>query len=54
MARTREWSGRDCAVMRFDAVGVGVAGYFTEVYVNGDLARRPIVDSAARRRWWGR
>lgn len=50
----REWSGRDCAVLRFDAPGVGVAGYFTEVYVNGDLARRPAVDSAARRRWWGR
>jgi SAM-dependent methyltransferase len=51
----RQWSGRDCAVLRFDAPGVGVAGYFTEVYVNGDLARRaPDADSAPRRRWWAR
>lgn len=53
LACARQWSGRDCAVLRFDAPGVGVAGYFTEVYVNGDLARRaPYASLAPRRRWW--
>ncbi len=53
LSRVREWSRRDCAVMRFDAPGVGVAGYFTEVYVNGDLARRHLVVDSPRR-WWRR
>lgn len=52
MSCVREWSGRDCAVMRFDAPGIGVGGYFTEVYVNGSLVRRSSV--AAPRRRWGR
>lgn len=38
----RQWSGRDCMVWKFDAPGVGVAGYFTEVYVNGELASRVV------------
>lgn len=55
LSLARKWSGRDCAVMRFDAPGVGVAGYFTEVYVNGSLrSRPPSAESTNRRRWWGR
>ena len=55
MGQVRQWSGRDCTVLRFDAPGIGVAGYFTEVYVNGDLVRRPVVAApAVSRRWWGR
>lgn len=48
----REWSGSDCTVMRFDAPGMGVAGYFTEVYVNGDLVRRAADAPVASGRWW--
>lgn len=52
----REWSGHDCTVMRFDAPGMGVAGYFTEVYVCGDLRPRGEGSGsrAVSRRWWGR
>lgn len=53
MSCVREWSGRDCAVLRFDAPGIGVAGYFTDVYVNGSLVRQP-AEPAPSRRWWGR
>ena len=53
MSCVREWSGRDCAVMRFDGPGIGVAGYFTDVYVNGALLRRASTPAPVRR-WWGR
>lgn len=53
LSHVREWSGRDCVVMRFDAPGIGVAGYFTDVYANGSLAGSP-GEPALPRRWWER